>query len=515
MKRVSKALFLVLIGVSLGLEAILEAVAFPAVLSRQQTTANQLLPFATLAALFAWAVWLVLVYKMWAAIQDGNARTTPGRACGFLFIPLFNLYWVFQAVWGFAKDYNRLVDRHALQVRKLPEALFLAYAWVTVLAYVPVLALLLATPRFFLALFLIPKICDAVNALPEKPLVVAPKPAVAVSAPAVASTAPAVSATPVVAAREAGGEKWYLAVDGQQRGPYDSGEVRRLLAGGKIDSSRCLAWKAGMAEWLPLTRVGELAALLPTTPPPATPGSSRVQDGVSQLKPGTGPPMATFVGVSWPNQPLDVFLPRGTLLPAKNTMLRRTRRAVPAGSRGAILRVPVVEGEQPQAAECQWLIGCLEIPPSRSKKAVPAGSHVEITVQATEEGTVRVKAYLPVLDEEFEGLFSLGRKPIEVETLRLDIEQEQKRLEAARDQAAGSNDPIVHAAVRQVEQAGFLEAAGKCLAQSPPDPAAVELCRRQLLAFKESLDALIDVLAEEKASRDFLEGLGKFYGSQE
>lgn len=129
MKRVSKALFLVLIGVSLGLEAILEAVAFPAVLSRQQTTANQLLPFATLAALFAWVVWLVLVYKMWSAIQDGNARTTPGKACGFLFIPLFNLYWVFQAVWGFAKDYNRLVDRHALQVRKLPEALFLPPLW--------------------------------------------------------------------------------------------------------------------------------------------------------------------------------------------------------------------------------------------------------------------------------------------------------------------------------------------------------------------------------------------------
>lgn len=128
---------------------------------------------------------------------------------------------------------------------------------------------------------------------------------------------------------------------------------------------------------------------------------------------------------------------------------------------------------------------------------------------------MRVKAYLPVLDEEFEGLFSLGRKPIEVETLRLDIEQEQKRLEAARDQAAGSDDPTVHAAVRQVEQAGFLEAAGKCLSQSPPDGAAVEVCRRQLLAFKESLDALIDVLAEEKASRDFLEGLGKFYGSQE
>src|SRR5215472_4189380 len=42
---------------------------------------------------------LVLIYQMWQSIQDGHARTTPGKAVGFLFIPFFNLYWMFQAVW--------------------------------------------------------------------------------------------------------------------------------------------------------------------------------------------------------------------------------------------------------------------------------------------------------------------------------------------------------------------------------------------------------------------------------
>jgi hypothetical protein len=518
MRRVSKTLFLVLIIVPLGSDAILSASAFGTYAAHvphlEKTNFGALMGFAMLAQLFAWVAWLVLVYKMWSAIQDGNARTTPGRACGFLLIPVFNIYWVFRAVHGFAKDHNQLVDRHSLKVRKLPEGLFLAYALVTILMYIPFLSLLVSTPRFLLALLVIPKICDAVNALPEKLVAVAPKPVIAVPAPTVARTVAATPAIPAMPAREESAKGWYLAVEGQKRGPYNSREVQRLLTEGNIDAARCLAWKEGMAEWLPLTRVRELAALVPPSLPPAVPRPSRVQEGVSQLKAGTGAPMATFVGIGWPNQPADVFLCQGTLLPAKNTMLRKTRRAVPAGGRAAVLRIPVVEGEQPQAAEAQWLIGCLEIPPSRSKKAVPAGSDVEITIHATEAGTVRVKAYLPVLDEEFEGSFSLGRQPLEVAALRLEIEQEQKRLGVVRAQAAGSTSPKVQAAVGQVEQVGLLEAAGTCFAATLPDPPAAEVCRRQLLAFKEALDALEDALLEEKESRDFLDGLGKFYGSQ-
>lgn len=58
---------------------------------------------------------LVLLHKMWAALQPyrerftRNVRTTPGKAVGFLFIPLYNYYWLFEAFWGWSKDYNALV----------------------------------------------------------------------------------------------------------------------------------------------------------------------------------------------------------------------------------------------------------------------------------------------------------------------------------------------------------------------------------------------------------------------
>ena len=54
----------------------------------------------------------VLLYQFWKVNQDGSAGTTPGKAVGYLFIPIFNLYWLFRAYCGLANDQNRYIDRH-------------------------------------------------------------------------------------------------------------------------------------------------------------------------------------------------------------------------------------------------------------------------------------------------------------------------------------------------------------------------------------------------------------------
>lgn len=111
---------------------------------------------------------LTVVYKMWAAIQDGPyARMTPGKAIGLLFIPFFNLYWVFQAWGGFPGDYNAFIDRHALPVPKLSPGLYIVYPIVLVLSVVPVLGILalLIGPIVFVVLMV--KTCDAVNRLAD------------------------------------------------------------------------------------------------------------------------------------------------------------------------------------------------------------------------------------------------------------------------------------------------------------------------------------------------------------
>lgn len=69
------------------------------------------------------------LYRAWACLQPGRAQTTPGKAVGFMFIPLFNIYWIFVAINGLPKDWNRIVASYEdlKAAPKLNETTFLLY----------------------------------------------------------------------------------------------------------------------------------------------------------------------------------------------------------------------------------------------------------------------------------------------------------------------------------------------------------------------------------------------------
>ncbi len=55
--------------------------------------------YALLQFLIVHAVFnFLLLARMWDAIQDGQTTIAVGKAIGFLFVPLFNIYWFFR-VW--------------------------------------------------------------------------------------------------------------------------------------------------------------------------------------------------------------------------------------------------------------------------------------------------------------------------------------------------------------------------------------------------------------------------------
>lgn len=70
---------------------------------------SMLIPLMTYSILY-----LVQIYRMWNVINDGKSRMTPGKAIGYLFIPFFAVYWIFQVWGGFPTDYNAFVDRYRL-----------------------------------------------------------------------------------------------------------------------------------------------------------------------------------------------------------------------------------------------------------------------------------------------------------------------------------------------------------------------------------------------------------------
>jgi hypothetical protein len=71
-----------------------------------------LLYLSEIPMMISLVLYFILMYKFWKIIQDDYARTTPGKAVGFLFIPVFNFYWYFVAYVGLAKDQNKYIVRH-------------------------------------------------------------------------------------------------------------------------------------------------------------------------------------------------------------------------------------------------------------------------------------------------------------------------------------------------------------------------------------------------------------------
>ncbi len=67
----------------------------------------------------------LILHRGWKAVQDGKAQTTPGKAVGFMFIPIFNLYWGFVAWYGLMQEFNRLAVARARQDQKVGESMAL------------------------------------------------------------------------------------------------------------------------------------------------------------------------------------------------------------------------------------------------------------------------------------------------------------------------------------------------------------------------------------------------------
>jgi hypothetical protein len=83
-----------------------------------------LMLFGLALTTYAVVVLHVLIYRAWRAIQDDATRTTPGKAVGYLFIPAYNMYWVFVALSGYAREYNLYLHRSGFGLPRLGRAVF-------------------------------------------------------------------------------------------------------------------------------------------------------------------------------------------------------------------------------------------------------------------------------------------------------------------------------------------------------------------------------------------------------
>ena len=64
--------------------------------------------------------------------------------------------------------------------------------------------------------------------------------------------------------------KFYFVVNGQQAGPFDANAIQQMISQNQI-TKESLAWKEGMANWLAVGTIPELATMFGAVPPPVPP----------------------------------------------------------------------------------------------------------------------------------------------------------------------------------------------------------------------------------------------------
>ncbi|MCK9588336.1 MAG: Hsp70 family protein, partial [Terrimicrobiaceae bacterium] len=123
-------------------------------------------------------------------------------------------------------------------------------------------------------------------------------------------------------------------------------------------------------------------------------------------------PLIHNMGVALVGNRVDWFFKKGSGLPQrkKSEHLYKTTHAIKTSERGDAIKIPIVEGDNEQAADRNRLIGAFDITSSMIKRDLPAGSDIELTMSIDKSRILSLNIYIPNLDEEFDLTFDL-RKP--------------------------------------------------------------------------------------------------------
>jgi molecular chaperone DnaK len=113
------------------------------------------------------------------------------------------------------------------------------------------------------------------------------------------------------------------------------------------------------------------------------------------------------ISVALANGEIEILFKKNTPLPANNRIDLYTTKTVKRGNSESIIRIPVVEGQNP-IANRNHQIGYFEITGQDQKisRDVPAGTTVEFTLNVDESRIYHTRAYIPFLDEYFDNTFN-------------------------------------------------------------------------------------------------------------
>ncbi len=184
---------------------------------------------------------------------------------------------------------------------------------------------------------------------------------------------------------------------------------------------------------------------------------------------------------------------RGTAVPCKAPSTPPgaivTAHDVSRGEAKDVLNIPLYQGEN-RLADRNREIGRLQIHGTEIKRTLPQGSEVQIAVEVDRDFHVKLRAYIPLLEQAFDHICDSPVAPIpKVQEIEADLEEQKQRLAAVSPHPQMHDNPPGPAPETRAQRI-----AAELEAQLPHaranDPDAIERARRGI----EDLKAAIDLL---------------------
>jgi molecular chaperone DnaK len=208
----------------------------------------------------------------------------------------------------------------------------------------------------------------------------------------------------------------------------------------------------------------------------------------------TRPPLTQSVGIGLEGNQVEWLLEKGTSLPARRRVLLRTAVSIRRGQPGGMLRIPVLEGEHGRA-DRNRRIGRLEVESAKVTRDVPEGSEVEVTLEIDTSRLVIARAYVPILDEEFEHAINLQTETVPgADELGAAARAEFSRLSGVKERQYEINSSVVELMLLRIDDERIVAEIESLVDAARIDPEAATTCGKRLLDLRAALDEIEDEL---------------------
>ena len=207
----------------------------------------------------------------------------------------------------------------------------------------------------------------------------------------------------------------------------------------------------------------------------------------------TAPLLAHTISVELSDGGVAVYGEKGAQLPLRKMLDHSSSIPLRAGRREDVLTIPLLEGEHARARR-NFRVGEIIITGADIGADLPKGSPIEITVAIDTSQKIRVSAYFPTLEIDFDLEYRASAERGALDQLIPLAEAEKARLTKTRAEIAKIDLPGASIILAQIDNEDLLDSIRKLANAAAADPGQLRALDRRLREFAGLIDDLEDLL---------------------